>query len=217
MNKTMIIVGAGEGISMAAAKKFGKEGYSVALIARRKEALDQYVSELTEDGVEAKGFQGDASDENSLSEAISAAIEMFGSVHVLLYNAAAGTPGKPTSLTADDLTRDFSVSVGGALTSVKAVLPAMEKTGGGSILLTGGGLALHPYADYSSLAIGKAGIRNLAYSLSQELEPKGIYVGTLTIKGFVQEGTSFSSGNIAERYFQMHAEKKELEAVFEGE
>ncbi|GAA3332918.1 hypothetical protein GCM10020331_094900 [Ectobacillus funiculus] len=46
----------------------------------------------------------------------------------------------------------------------------------------------------------KAGIRNLAYSLHQELSPKGIYVGTLTIKGFVQEGTYFSAENIANTF-----------------
>ncbi|SFE88416.1 short chain dehydrogenase [Bacillus sp. OV194] len=110
-------------------------------------------------------------------------VDTFGRIDVLLYNAASGKPGKPTELTAEDLVRDFKISVAGALLSVKEVLPHREN---GSILLTGGGLALDPYADYASLAIGKAGIRNLAYSLSQELSAKGIYVGTLTVKGFIQ-------------------------------
>ncbi|WHY72119.1 hypothetical protein [Fictibacillus enclensis] len=89
----------------------------------------------------------------------------------------------------------------------------MEK---GSILLTGCGLALQPYADYASLAIGKAGIRNLAYSLSQELEAKGIYVGTLTVKGFVQEGTPFSAEHIADTFYTMSQERTETEVIFEG-
>ena len=85
----------------------------------------------------------------------------------------------------------------------------------GTILLTGGGLALHPYADLASLSIGKAGIRSLAYSLHQELSPKGIYVGTLTIKGFVQTGTYFSAENIADTFYSMYENQTETEIIFE--
>ncbi|TVY11329.1 hypothetical protein [Paenibacillus cremeus] len=85
----------------------------------------------------------------------------------------------------------------------------------GTVLFTGGGLALYPYADYSSLAIGKSGIRNLAYSLHQELSPKGIYVGTLTINGFVKEGTYFSPENIANTFYSMYENRTETEIMFE--
>ncbi|UZJ79273.1 hypothetical protein [Fictibacillus sp. KU28468] len=80
----------------------------------------------------------------------------------------------------------------------------------------GGGLALDPYADYASLAFGKAGIRNLAYSLSQELSDKGIYVGTLTVKGFVKKGTPFSPEHIAATFYTMNQERSETEVAFEG-
>lgn len=211
--KVILIVGAGPGISMNTAKKFGREGYKVALVARRMEALRKYEEELQVLGVKAKGFPGDASSEASLKTAISAAVDTFGRIDVLLYNAASGKPGKPTELTADDLVRDFKISVAGALTSVKEALPYMEQ---GSMLLTGGGLAHQPYADYASLAIGKAGIRNLAFSLQQELSAKGIYVGTLTVAGFVEEGTSFSPEHIADAFYEMNQDRTKTEVVFEG-
>ncbi|MCK6259114.1 SDR family NAD(P)-dependent oxidoreductase [Fictibacillus sp. KIGAM418] len=211
--KVIVIVGAGPGISMGAAKRFGREGFKVALIARRLEALQEYENELRAAGIEAKGFTGDVSSEISLKTAISAVVDTFGRIDVLLYNAASGKPGRPTELTAEDLVRDFKISVAGALLSVKEVLPHMEN---GSILLTGGGLALQPYADYASLAVGKAGIRNLAYSLSQELSEKGIYVGTLTVKGFVKEGTPFSPEHIADTFYTMNQERSETEVAFEG-
>lgn len=59
-------------------------------------------------------------------------------------------------------------------------------------------------------------IRNLAYSLHQELGPKGIYVGTLIIKGFVQEGTYFSGENIADAFYRLYIDRKEVKIVFEG-
>ncbi|MBM7702904.1 SDR family oxidoreductase [Metabacillus iocasae] len=212
INKTLLIIGAGPGISLYTAKKFGKEGFNVALIARNLESLQNYEAELKNDGMNVKGFQGDVSSEESLKAAIHQVVKTFGRIDVLLYNAASGHPGKPTTLRVDQVLEDFKVSVAGALTSVKEVLPSMEN---GSILLTGGGLALYPYADYASLAIGKAGIRNLAYSLNQELSEKGIYVGTLTIKGFVQEGTYFSPDNIANAFYDMYEKREEVEVVFE--
>ncbi|PFO01257.1 short-chain dehydrogenase [Bacillus sp. AFS076308] len=210
--KILLIVGAGPGISLNTARKFGKEGFNVALISRSMESLKKYENELKDDGIGAKGFPGDVSSVESLKTAIDAVIKTYGKIDVLLYNAAAGRPGKPTTLSVDQLLEDFKISVAGALTSVKEVIPHMEN---GTILLTGGGLALHPYADYASLAIGKAGIRNLAYSLHQELSPKGIYVGTLTIKGFVQEGTYFSPENIANTFYSMYENQTETEIMFE--
>jgi short-subunit dehydrogenase len=210
--KLLLIVGAGPGISLSTAKKFGREGFQVALIARRLDALQQYEEELLHLGIKAKGFVGDISAEDSLKSAIKSVLKTYGKIDVLLYNAAAGKPGKPTNLNAEDLINDFNISVVGALTTVKASLPYMEN---GAILMTGGGLALTPYADFASLSIGKAGIRSFANSLHQELSPKGIYVGTLTIKGFVQEGTYFSAKNIANAFYRMYEEQKEAEIIFE--
>lgn len=210
--KILLIVGAGPGISLNTARKFGKEGFKVAMISRNMESLQKYVFVLKNDGVEAKGFPGDVSSVETLKTAIESVIKTYGKIDVLLYNAASGRPGKPTTISAEQLVEDFKISVVGALTSVKEVIPYMQN---GTILLTGGGLALHPYADYASLAIGKAGIRNLAYSLHQELSPKGIYVGTLTIKGFVQEGTYFSAENIANTFYSMYENQAETEIIFE--
>lgn len=212
-DKILLIVGAGPGISLNTARRFGKEGFKVALISRSMESLQRYEYDLKNDGIAAKGFPGDVSSVEALKTAIETVIKTYGKIDVLLYNAASGRQGKPTSLSADQLVEDFKISVAGALTSVKEVIPYMQN---GTILLTGGGLALYPYADYASLAIGKAGIRNLAYSLHQELSPKGIYVGTLTIKGFVQKGTYFSAENIANAFYSMYENRKEIEIIFES-
>ena len=210
--KVLLIVGAGPGISLSTAKKFGKEGFKVALVSRRIDALQKYEEELRAEGITANGFPGDVSSEVSLKAAIDSVIKQYGKIDVFLYNAAAIRLGKPTTLSIDDLVKDFKINVAGALSSVKEVLPYLEN---GTILLTGGGLAIHPFADYASLAIGKAGIRSLAHSLHQELSVKGVYVGTLTIKGFVKEGTYYSPENIGDTFYSMYETKKEVEVFFE--
>ena len=212
--KTAVIIGAGPGIGLHTAEQFAKNGYQVALLARNADRLADYESQLVQKGYTAKGFEADTRSEADLQMVMGQVHEMFGSIDTVVYNAMAATPGRPTTLTSADVIRDFEVNVLGALMSARFAAPYMD---GGSILLTGGGLALYPSADYASLAIGKAALRNLAYSLHEELADSSIYVGTLTIKGFVQEGTYFAPERIAEALYDMHVQQTEVERMYEEE
>jgi short-subunit dehydrogenase len=131
----------------------------------------------------------------------------MGRPSVLVYNASAGRAGRPTSLSERSLVSDFRINAVAPLWCVQEVLDGMMEAGRGTILLTGGGLALAPQADLASLSIGKAAIRSLAFSLAQELEPAGIHVATVTICGFVQEGTQFSPDSIAAEFWRLHTQQ----------
>lgn len=102
----------------------------------------------------------------------------------------------------------------GALTSVKQVVPSFVERKEGTILVTGGGLALSPNPAYASLSIGKAGVRSLVYSLAQELAPHNVYVGTVTIGGYVSKGTFYDPDRIAEEYWNLHRQRNQVEYVF---
>lgn len=188
---------------------FSKERYTLALVARNPGKLADNAQTLASNGAIAQTFTADAGDETSLTQAFAKIQAGLGDPEVLVYNAAAFTPGKPSSLTVDRLVADFRVNVAGALVAVQQVLPAMQANGKGTILLTGGGLALSPFAAVSSLAIGKAGIRSLAFSLAQELGDSGIHVGTVTICGTVEAGTHFDPDTIAESYLALHHQARE--------
>jgi hypothetical protein len=84
----------------------------------------------------------------------------------------------------------------GALVSAQCVIDDMKAARRGTILF--GGLALEPEPSISSLAVGKPGIRSLAFSLHKELGLFHIHVATVTICGYVHEGIRFSPGSIAE-------------------
>jgi NAD(P)-dependent dehydrogenase (short-subunit alcohol dehydrogenase family) len=204
--KLCAIVGAGPGLSQAIASRFGREGYSIALIARRSETLAGYTQELAAEGIEAKGFVGDAGDNGSLVNAFAQIRQSLGHPGVLIYNAAALKTGGPLQLSAEDLVQDFRVNVAGALTAVQQVVIPMQSRKQGTILLTGGGLGLDPYPDYLSLSLGKAAIRNLALSLAKSFEPDGIHVATVTICGFIQPGTHFAPDLLAQEYWALHAQ-----------
>jgi len=80
----------------------------------------------------------------------------------------------------------------------------MRAAGSGTIIFTGGGLALDPMSQFASVGIGKAALRNLAQSLAKELKPEGIHVATVTICGMVKAGTHFDPAKIAERFIELH-------------
>jgi short-subunit dehydrogenase len=212
--KICAIVGFGTGVSLGVAKAFGNEGYALALIARNPGKLEDNAQTLKALGYSVYSFAADAGDEVSLVQAFTKIRAELGDPEVLIYNAATFTFGKPSGLNSDALVSDFQVNVAGALVAVQQVLPAMQANQKGMILLTGGGLALNPFADVSSLGIGKAGIRSLAFSLAQELTSSGIHVGTVTICGTVEPGTHFDPDAIAQSYLKLH---KQLPNEFETE
>lgn len=206
-DKICAIVGAGPGVGLAVARRFGREGFRLALLARRAEALTQYAADLEEAGLKAEGFPTDAADFGSLTTALAEVTARMGAPEVLVYNPAVIRQQKPSELEADTLLADLQVNVAGALVCAQQVIPAMKPEGRGTILFTGGGLALNPHPQYASLAVGKAALRNLAYSLGAELESSGIHVATVTIAGFVQPGTFFDPDLIAEKYWALHAQE----------
>ncbi|MFD0670006.1 SDR family NAD(P)-dependent oxidoreductase [Cohnella sp. GCM10027633] len=213
-NPIIAIVGAGPGVSAAVARKFGSNGFRVALVARNASSLDALASELREDGIETIFATADASRPESIADAFRSIREQFGEPDVLLYNAAAISRTAATALSEQQLIEDFKVNVVGALTSVKEVAPRFVERKEGTVLITGGGLALHPHPDYASLSVGKAGVRSLAYALAQELKPSNVYVGTVTIGGFVSRGTYYDPDRIAEKYWELYRDRDDVEYVF---
>jgi short-subunit dehydrogenase len=201
-----VVVGVGPGIGLAVAKRFAREGYAVGMLARHADRLDALAAEVEREGGRASAIQADAADTVSLGAALDRLRAELGDADVLVYNASSSHGGPPSALRRADLESDFRVCVTAALESVQRVLPPMRVAGRGTILLTGGGLALQPVAAMASLAIGKAGLRALALALADELAPAGIHVATVTVAGFVQPGTALDPDAIAEHYWRLHAQ-----------
>lgn len=206
--KVITIVGAGPGISLATAERFAQEGFSVAFIARNPNKLSRFVQNFKDRGLQAQGFTADASQNEELQKAIRKVHAIMGPTHVLLYNAAVIRRRSILKESVDDLAEDFRINVGGALAAVQGVHPEMKNSGSGCILLTGGGLAINPWHEYGSLAIGKAGIRNLALQLAQALEGDNIRVHTLTVSGHVTPTSEkYSPSVLAEIYWDLYQGK----------
>ncbi len=206
-HRVCAIVGVGPGIGLAVARRFAREGLRIALLARRETALAAYAMELGASGAEVHIFAVDVADRAALIQAFQQVIIQVGTPDVLVYNASAMAQGTPSVLDAEDLLEAFQVNVVAALVCVQQVLPQMRAQQRGTILLTGGGLALRPVPELAGLAIGKAGLRSLSHSLAAELAGDGIHVATVTICGYVQPGTYFDPDRIAEIYWDLYCQE----------
>ena len=202
-------------------RAFGREGYPLALIARDGAKLDAG-GDRTSVPTESRHtrFTADAGNAASLTTALDAVRAAHSAMQKsCLYNAAYWRPGPVLDTTPESFDEDFRVCVTGALVATRALAPAMIAAGRGTLLFTGGGLTLYPSPQAPSLSIGKAGIRALALMMAEELAPKGIRVGTVTIAGQVAPGTPFAPEKIAEAFLSLHRgqpDAKTAEIVFRG-
>ncbi len=215
-----LIVGAGPGVGEAIARRFGDDGYSIGLVSRTADALSAMTSRLEARGAATHSVAADAGDESALRSAMETLMARSGGCDVLVYNAAVLRSAHPLDLTRDEIKREFAVNVLGAHTAVSAVVPEMKKKNRGAILLTGGGLALEPYPEWTSLALGKAALRSYALSLFKELHPQGIHVSVLAICGIVERNGPFDPDLIAEEYFRVATQPRGLadrEIIFQPE
>ena len=214
--KLCIVAGVGPGIGASVAKRFAKEGFAVALIARRQADLDALAATL---GTPAKGYSADLTDFEAIKQTFSRIQADFGPASVLVYNASRMLVQPAMEIDPETFHADLALCCTGALACAQQVYPAMKQAHQGSILITGGGLALHPEygAGIAALTAGKSAIRGLTLALAKELAPDGIHVATVTVAGTVQPGTPYDPDIIAEDFITLHNQPQsawQVERVF---
>jgi len=207
-SKVCVIIGAGPGIGMAVARRFAKEGYRIALLSRQPEKLELAIVDLQNQGADAHTFEVNAANDHQVRRVFDRIEVQMGEPDVLVYNAFAMQYTQPSMLNPEKVIQDFKVNVTGALVSAQCVIPHMQEHNDGTIIFTGGGLALSPRPEYASLSLSKAALRSLAFSLAMEVEADNIHVATVTIAGFVKPGTHFDPDLIAEKYWLLHTQEK---------
>jgi short-subunit dehydrogenase len=222
MPGAIVICGYGPGISDAVARRFGREGFAVAIVARTEEKLSKARASLEEQKIRTRAFRCDLSDPGAISSMLTDVRAALGPVEVLHWNAFAGRAGDLVAAPAEETRAVFDVAVHSLVACVKAALPDLAKSKG-AVLVTGGGLSrsnagvdsLAVKWNVMGLALAKAAQHKLVGLLHSKLEPQGIYVGEVTVLGLVK-GTSFDPGTatltsdtIAEAFWNMQVSRKD--------
>lgn len=187
MTKTIAIIGAGSGVGMAVARKFGKEGFQVALLARSEDKLQKYVAQLAQSGIKAAAFAADVLYRPGLEKALARVKDAFGAIDVLEYSPTpdGDSTATPRNTTVDIAWYHYEFQVLGAIAAVRQVLPDMISRGDGALLFCMAASAKDPIIITASYAMGASAQRSYAYTLNKELAKDGIYAGIVGVAGMI--------------------------------
>lgn len=202
------IVGAGPGLGAAVARRFGREGFAVALISRNQSTLDALSAELGATGVTARGYAADVRDGAQLEDALGRAAAELGAISAMQYSPL---PSRDYLKPVLDLTPELALealtfSALGLIHSARAVLPAMRAAGSGSILLINGGTSVKARAGFSGTSVAFPAESAYGEMLHDALADEGIHVAQLVIPGGIPK-LQLENGidDVADRIWTLHA------------
>ncbi|MDB4959868.1 MAG: Short-chain dehydrogenase/reductase [Myxococcales bacterium] len=226
MPKTIIVGGYGPGISNAVAERFGKEGFSVALVARNADRLATGVKALQAKGIRAEAFPADLAQPDAVRTLVTKVREKLGPITVLQWTAYSGGAGDLTKASTAEIRGVFDVAVAGLLAAIQESLPDLREQKG-AVLVTNGGLGFFdPQVDAMGVAWNAMGLsmansakHKLVRLLAEKLRPDGVYVGEVMVTGTVK-GTAFDSGNatldpamIGGKFWDLYQARKDTTVV----
>ncbi len=183
-NRAAIVTGASSGIGEATARRLARNGYTVAIIARRKDRLESLASEIEAAGGRAFAIAADLASEDETARAGEQALEALGRIDLLVNNAGYSPGQAIEQISRSELRHIFDVNLFSALQLIGLVTPHMRKQGGGRIVNVGSvaGEISAPLA--IPYAATKVGLHTATDALRLELGAFGIKL-SLVIPGFV--------------------------------
>jgi NADP-dependent 3-hydroxy acid dehydrogenase YdfG len=210
---SIVIVGAGPNLGAAIARRFGREGLPVGLVARNAGKLEALAHDLASAGITADYAAADIRDAGALSSAITSLADRLGPVEVLEYSPLPAPEFMKPILetTVDDVRGPLEFSVLGAVAAVTTVVGPMVERGSGTILFTTGGAAINPYPLRAGVGIAFAGEVAYARMLHDELRDRGVHVAHTAIGGRIAPGEDHEPDDVADTLWRRHTERSEFQ------
>ena len=179
--KVCVVTGVGPGNGAALARRFAREGYAVALLARSSDTSGPLAKSLSD----ARAYACDVSNADSVAQTFAAIGKDLGPVHTLVYNAGSGVWGNVEQIDAAALESAFRVNTLGLFLTTREVLPSMKAMGEGNIVVIGATSSRRGAARAAAFAPAKAAQKSLSESMARHLWPQGIHVCLVVIDGVV--------------------------------
>jgi NAD(P)-dependent dehydrogenase (short-subunit alcohol dehydrogenase family) len=195
-NKVVLITGATSGIGKASALAFGKAGAKVIVSGRREAEGQAVVAEIKAAGGEASFIQVDVTQESQVQALVEKTVATYGRLDVAFNNAGVEVMGPTTEATEADYRKAFDTNVWGVLASMKHEIPAMLKSGGGSIINTSSIAGQIGLAGASIYVATKHAVEGLTKSAALEVSKLGIRINAVAPAAIETEMfTRFTGGN----------------------
>jgi NAD(P)-dependent dehydrogenase (short-subunit alcohol dehydrogenase family) len=215
-----LIAGVGPGLGAALGRRFARQGFTVALAARKAAHLTPIVHEINEAGGAALPYALDATDETAVETMLDDIGRRFGAPELVVYNAGAFMRSSILEASAEDFERCWRIGCLGGFLVGRGAARRMSAEGRGTILFTGATASWRGGAGFFNLAVGKFGLRALAESMARELGPKGLHIAHIVIDGQIMSAryahlarerppdSLLDPDAIAETYWHLHCQPR---------
>lgn len=192
-DKVVLITGASSGIGRGLALELARRGAKLGLVARRKDVLDEIITEVDQNenangdagAANVLAISGDVQDASSMRVAAEQLRSQFGKIDVLIANAGIGGNDDPAQLDAAKFANVINTNVIGVSNSVAAVIPDMVKRGSGQLAVISSLAAYRGLPKSAAYCASKAAVSAMFESLRLDLKPRGIDV-TIIHPGFIK-------------------------------
>lgn len=183
--KVAIITGAANGLGLAAAEIFAKEGASVAIADFNEELGQERAQELADQGHRVAFFQVNVADQDSVNNMVKNVLNTFGKIDVLVNNAGITRDAMLKKMTLENFQKVIDVNLTGVFLCTHAVLPTMLEQGSGRIINTSSVSGVYGNVGQTNYAAAKAAVVGMTKTWAKELGRKGINVNAVA-PGFIE-------------------------------
>ena len=179
--RTALITGSGRNIGKSIALMYASEGANVIINNKSNiEELNSTENEIKDLGVDVLAIQADISNEQEVNSMIESGLEKFGTIDILVNNAAL-RPGTPfIDMQYSDWKKVTGIDLDGAFLCSKLCVPGMIANGWGRIINIAGLMALEGHEGYTHVSASKMGLVGFTRSLAKELAPHNVLVNCVS-------------------------------------
>ncbi|CAN5774743.1 SDR family NAD(P)-dependent oxidoreductase [soil metagenome] len=210
-HRVALITGVGPGLGASLARRFAREGFAVALVARSSDFIQELAHEISGAGVKAISIAADVSRPAEIKSAVERVRAELGAIGVLVHNASSSSGNGLLGTTPEEFEQTWRTATLGAFVCAQETAPDMLSAGEGAMLFTGATSSVRG-GGWLAFSSAKFALRGLAQSLARELWPQGIHVAHVVIDGIIGEAGAIAGSNadplldpdrIAEAYWQL--------------
>jgi 3-oxoacyl-[acyl-carrier protein] reductase len=184
-NKVCLITGAAQGIGLATAETFAREGAIVVLADLKPEAVSAAVKRCQALGAQAEGHVLDVTDRARVSAVVAEVLARHGRIDVLVNNAGITQDARLQKMTLEQFDRVIDVNLRGVFHCAQLVADAMVQQGSGVILNASSVVGIYGNYGQTNYAASKFGVIGFTKTWARELGPKGVRVNAVA-PGFIE-------------------------------
>jgi NAD(P)-dependent dehydrogenase (short-subunit alcohol dehydrogenase family) len=187
VSRTAVVAGVGPGLGASVARRFAREGFDVALLARTESFVDGLAADVDAD-TPGRGLAvpTDLASVDDVDAAFDRVREALGPVDVLVNNASAAPWAGLADLDVESFDRAMAVGPRAAVRCSQHAVRDMRERDGGTVIFTGATSAVRGRDGAVAFSAAKFACRGVAESMARELGPEGIHVAHVVVDGGIR-------------------------------